>query len=133
MLGETANIRTNNKDYFQILILPDEMPYYNNKGIITKWEKLTAHNIDKYIALSKDNTGRFLHTPVKTLLFIIKFPNCNHNIITTKTKYKRYYLNQIPNSPIQLSININNDFGDTIILNDYEMFTEKITHYIKSI
>lgn len=27
MLGETANIRTNNKDYFQILILPDEMPY----------------------------------------------------------------------------------------------------------
>ena len=133
MLGETANIRTNNKDYFQILILPDEMPYYNNKGIITKWEKLTAHNIDKYIALSKDNTGRFLHTPVKTLLFIIKFPNCNHNIITTKTKYKRYYLNQIPNSPIQLSININNDFGNTIILNNYEIFAEKITHYIKSI
>lgn len=79
MLGETANIRTNNKDYFQILILPDEMPYYNNKGIITKWEKLTTHNIDKYIALSKDNASRFFHTPVKTLLLIIKFPNCDHN------------------------------------------------------
>jgi len=133
MLGETANIRTNNKDYFQILILPDEMPYYNNKGIIIKWEKLTAHNIDKYIALSKDNTGIFFHTPVKTLLFIIKFPNCDHNTITTKTKYKRHYLNQMPDSPIQLSTNINSEFGNTIILNNYEMFIEKITHYIKSI
>ena len=133
MLGETANIRTNNKDYFQILILPDEMPYYNNKGIIIKWEKLTAHNIDKYIALSKDNTGIFFHTPVKTLLFIIKFPNCDHNTITTKTKYKRYYLNQIPDSPIELSTNINSEFGNTIILNNYEMFIEKITHCIKSI
>jgi len=133
MLGETANIRTNNKDYFQILILPDEMPYYNNKGVITKWEKLAAHNIDKYIALSKDNTDRFFHTPAKTLLFIIKFPNCDHNAITTKTKYKRYYLNQIPDSPIQTSANINSVFGNTIILNDYEVFIEKITHYIKSI
>ena len=133
MLGETANIRTNNKDYFQILILPDEMPYYNNKGIITKWEKLTAHNIDKYIALSKDNTGIFFHTPVKTLLFIIKFSNCDHNTITTKTQYKQYYLNQIPDFPIQLSTNINSKFGNTIILNNYEMFIEKITHYIKSI
>ena len=133
MLGETANIRTNNKDYFQILILPDEMPYYNNKGIIIKWEKLTAHNIDKYIALSKDNTGIFFHTPVKTLLFIIKFPNCDHDVITTKTKYKRYYLNQIPDSPIKLSTNINSEFGNTIILNNYEMFIEKITHCIKSI
>ena len=131
MLGETANIRTNNKDYFQILILPDEMPYYNNKGI--KWEKLTAHNIDKYIALSKDNTGIFFDTLVKTLLFIIKFPNCDHNTITTKTKYKRYYLNQIPDSPIKLSTNINSEFGNTIILNNYEMFIEKITHCIKSI
>src|SRR3989339_1799278 len=122
MLGETANIRTNNKDYFQILILPDEMPYYNNKGVITKWEKLAAHNIDKYIALSKDNTDRFFHTPAKTLLFIIKFPNCDHNAITTKTKYKRYYLNQIPDSPIQTSANINSVFGNTIILNDYEVF-----------
>lgn len=133
MLGETANIRTNNKDYFQILILPDEMPYYNNKGVITKWEKLAIHNIDKYIALSKDNTSNFFHTPVKTLLFIMKFPNCDHATITTKTKYKKYYLNQIPDSPIQTSTNINSVFGNTIILNDYEVFIEKITYYIKSI
>lgn len=133
MLGETANIRTNNKDYFQILILPDEMPYYNNKGIIKKWERLTAHNIDKYIALSKDNADRFFHTPVKTLLFIIKFPNCDHIAITTKTKYKKYYLNQISNFPMQTSTHINGAFGNTIIFNDYETFIEKITYHIKSI
>lgn len=133
MLGETANIRTNNKDYFQILILPDEMPYYNNRGIITKWEKLTTHNIDKYITLSRDNADRYFHTPVKTLLFIIKFPNCDHDIITTKKKYKQYYLNQISDSPIQKSTSINTEFGNTIVLNDYEMFIEKLVHYIKSI
>lgn len=133
MLGETANIRTNNKDYFQILLLPDEMPYYNNKGLITKWEKLTTHNIDKYLTLSRDNTDRYFHTPVKTLLFIIKFPSCDHDTITTKKKYKQYYLNQISESPIQKSTSINTGFGNTIVLNDYEMFIEKLVHYIKSI
>lgn len=133
MLGETANIRTNDKDYFQILILPDEMPYYTNKGVITKWEKITTHNIDKYVILSKDNTGRYFHTPIKTLLFIIKFPNCNHSIITTKTKYRKYYLNQILYSPIRISADLHSVFGNAIILNDYEVFVEKIAHYLKSI
>lgn len=84
MLGETANIRTNNKEYFQILILLEKMPYYNNRGKITKWEKITDHNIGKYIVLSKDNTERYLHAPIKTLLFVIKFPECDHNTITTR-------------------------------------------------
>ena len=34
MLGETANIRTNNKEYFQIFILPEEVPYFDKKGKI---------------------------------------------------------------------------------------------------
>ena len=133
MLGETANIRTNNKEYFQILILPEEMPYYNNGGKITKWEKITNHNIDKYIVLSSDNTERYLHTPIKTLLFIIKFPRCDHNAITTKSKYKRYYLNQTRNAPMQISTGISGSFGNAMVLNNYEMFIEKMVHYLKSI
>lgn len=31
MLGETANIRCNNYPYFQIFIVLNEMPYYDNK------------------------------------------------------------------------------------------------------
>ena len=133
MLGETANIRTSNKEYFQILILPEEMPYYNDRGKITKWEKITNHNIDKYIVLSGDNTGRYFHTPIKTLLFIVEFPRCDHSVITTKSKYKRYYLNRTRNVPMQISASIFGSFGSAMVLNDYEMFIEKIVYHLKSI
>ena len=133
MLGETANIRTNKKEYFQILILPEEMPYYNKKGEITKWEKITNHNIAKYVALPGDDTERYLHTPVKTLLSIIKFPKCDHDKITTKSKYRNYYLSQTRNAAIQISTGISGSFGNALVLNDYEMFIKKIVHYLKSI
>jgi len=133
MLGETANIRTGNKEYFQILILPEEMPYYNKNGKITKWEKITNHNIDKYIALSKDNVNRYLHTPIKTLLFIIKLPECNHKAIISRLQYKKYYLSKSNSMNAQLSSGIPDLFSNAIILNSYEIFVEKIVHYIKSI
>jgi len=132
MLGETANIRANRKKYFQIFILPEEMPYYENSGKIKKWEKITNNNIKKYIALSNDDTEIYLHTPIKTLLFIIKFPECDHSIINTKDKYKECYLN-LESMPIQISSSISGNFGEAIILNDYEIFIDKIVHYIKSI
>ncbi len=133
MLGETANIRTNNKAYFQILILPEEMPYYDKAGKITKWEKITNHNIDKYIALSKDNTDRYLHTPIKTLLLIIKLPGCDHDVVITRAKYKSFYLDQTQNATVRLSVGISGSFGSAIILNNYEDFIEKTIHYLKSI
>lgn len=133
MLGETANIRTNNKEYFQILILPEEMPYYNTAGKITKWEKISNNNIDKYVALSKDSVERYLHTPVKTLLFIVKFPECDQDKIKTKSKYKSFYLNQNKNILVQPSAKISGSFGGAIIFNDYDGFIDKIVHYIKSI
>lgn len=133
MLGETANIRTSNKEYFQILILPEEMPYYNNGGKITKWEKITDHNIEKYIVLSGDNIKTYLHTPTKTLLCIIKFPRCDHAIITTKSKYKTYYLDQAHNVSVRISTGISGLFGNGLVLNDYEMFCAKMVYYLKSI
>jgi len=133
MLGETANIRTNNKEYFQILILPEELPYYNKADKITNWEKVTDHNINKYIALSKDNTERYYHTPIKTLLLIIKLPGCDHDTITTKSKYNSFYLNQAKNTSLQLSSSTNGSFGNAIVLNNYELFIQKTVHYIKSI
>jgi len=133
MLGETANIRANDRDYFQVLILPEEMPYYNKKGKITKWEKITDHNIDKYAVLSKDDAGKYLHTPIKTLLFVVKFPKCDHSLIASRSAYKKYYLNQARDIKMQTSSKISGLFGRAIILNDYEMFIDKITHYIKSV
>ena len=52
MLGETANIRTNLIPYFQIFIISDTLPHYNNKGKITKYEQFTPHNAAKYVSLS---------------------------------------------------------------------------------
>ena len=131
MLGETANIRTNHKEYFQVLILPEEMPYYDKDGRITKWEKVTGHNLDKYLILSKDNVERYLHTPIKTLLFVIKFPKCDRNKITTRAEYKKYYLDG--KISLRLSNNMLDSFGNAIVLNNYELFAQKVVHYLKSI
>ncbi len=60
MLGETANIKCAKIPYFQILILPNELPYYKNNGEISKIEKITETNLKKYVVLSQDNeTGIF--------------------------------------------------------------------------
>lgn len=132
MLGETANIRANKKKYFQIFIIPEKIPYYDNKGKIKKWEQITSHNVDKYIKLSNDNTDVFFHTPIKTLIFIIKLPILDTNTITNKKQYKKHYLN-MDNIKLELSKNIPNNFGEVIILNDYEDFIKKLVFYIKSI
>lgn len=132
MLGETANIRANKKKYFQILILPEKMPYYDNRGKIKKWEEITENNIKKYIILSKDNAEIYLHAPIKTLLFVIKFPNCDSDAIINKTTYKKFYLG-LPNIDIKVSDNISGDFGETVILNNYDAFIKKLVFYLKSI
>ncbi len=135
MLGETANIRTSDKAYFQVLIIPEDLPYYNQKGKIIKWEKVTSHNVDKYVALSKDDTDRYLHTPNKTLLFVVAFPECDHETITSKAEYKRQYLNQDQSGDlrVQISTSISGSFGNAVVLNDYETFVGKVIHSIESI
>lgn len=132
MLGETANLRANKKKYFQIFILPEVMPYYDNKGNIKKWEKVTNNNLNKYIALSKDDVAVQLHVPTKTLLFIVKFPDCNHDKIKTRKAYVKYYLG-INNMPVQISVNETGIFGGAIILNNYEDFIEKLVHDLGNI
>lgn len=131
MLGETANIRSNKKRYFQILILPEKMPYYKNNGEIAKWEKITEHNIEKYIMMSNDNIETYLHTPIKTLLFIVKLPECTKNV-NTRNKYKRFYLN-LSNIKLETSNSISGNFGDAVVFNNYNVFIDKIIHYLKSI
>lgn len=46
-------------------------------------------------------------------------------------EYTQYYLNK--NISMRLSENISGEFGNAMVLNDYEVFIEKIVHYIKSI
>ncbi len=131
MLGETANIRSANIPYFQVFIIPDRLPYYNNGGVIEKWEAFSRHNVEKYLALSQDSVTDFLHTPVKSLLFVAHLlPECE-NVVNRKD-YIRFYSN---NKEFEITESVNNygEFSNAVIYNDYETFVSKLVHYIKAL
>lgn len=128
MLGETANLRSLNKPYFQILILPEIIPYFDKNGNITKREELTQHHLNKYIKLSNDNTDIFFHTPNKTLLTIITFPDFSN--ANNKDDYKHICLQE---TCVYSHKFTKLHFGNNLILNDYAMFLDKIRHTILAI
>lgn len=129
MLGETANIRCANIPYFQIFIIPDKLPYYKNDGTIQKWEEFTTHNSAKYVTLSKDDIQTSVHTPTKTLLFVVHLPEIEKEV-HDKKEYVCYYEEQenfqVCESPAEYG-----DFSSAVIHNDYVDFADKVVHYIK--
>lgn len=130
MLGETANIRSAKIPYFQIFVIPDKIPYFDKDGTITKWEAITEHNLKKYIKLSNDNIENFLHTPNKTLVFIVHIQDKNAPAkIYDKKDYEEYYLH---NDFDMLISSLNFDFGNTIVYNDYDTFIQKVVYAIMS-
>lgn len=131
MLGETANIRCADTPYFQIFIIPDKLPYYQNNGALQKWETFTGHNSEKYITLSKDNVDISIHTPNKTLLFVIHIPDAEIAIEDRKD-YANYY-SKMTNIDIKLSNIKFGVFSSAVIYNNYEIFAQKIVHRILSI
>lgn len=131
MLGETSNIRSNNKPYYQIFIILDKLPYYKNddeKGkIISKWEKLTPRNMKKYIKLSYDDVDSNLHVPNNTLIYVVHINNdADEQTINTQKKYFEYYKNNIPS--FELSKNEYPEFNPngSVIYNNYEKFMNKV-------
>lgn len=129
MLGETANIRCANIPYFQIFIIPDKLPYFNNEGKIQKWEEFTSHNSEKYLTLSKDDFQFSIHTPVKTLLYVIHLPETDLSV-DNKISYQAYY-NRIESFKIKESNLQYGEFSNAVIYNDYEDFANKLVYYIK--
>jgi hypothetical protein len=131
MLGETANIRSNNIPYFQIFIIPETLPYYESGGKFKHWETFSQHNAKKYFIMSKDNIEQFFHTPTKTLLFVINLPEIKTEI-KDKKGYVDYYT-KLKSLIIKASAIDYGKFKSSVIYNDYEEYINKITHYIKSI
>ncbi len=129
MLGETANIRCANIPYFQIFIIPDKIPYYKNDGTFQKWEEFTEHNSAKYLTLSNDDIQTSIHTPTKTLLFVIHLPEIEGEI-RNKNEYASEY-SEKENFRICESQTQYGNFSSAVIYNDYEDFAEKVVHYIK--
>ena len=131
MLGETANIRCAKIPYFQIFIIPDKIPYFDKAGNISKWETINEHNLNKYIKLSNDDIDTYLHTPNKTLVFIVHIQDKNSDAkIFNRQTYVDYYSNNdFDMTKSALSLN----FGSTIVYNDYDKFIDKVVHAIKSL
>lgn len=126
MLGETANIRSTGLPYFQILILLDHLPYFDkNGGQLKHWEQINQHNLNKYVVLSQDNPSRFMHTPNKMLIFVVRSKEAP--MIKTKQEYFDFYRN---NPHLEMTDNEYESFGRGVVLNDYDCFMSKVCHTI---
>lgn len=131
MLGETANIRANSIPYFQVFIIFEKVPYYSNGGDFKRYDVISEHNMEKYLALSKDDPYVFFHTPDKTLVVLIKLKEKAPNYyFKNSVDYADYYRSVISDSDLMsYSDKINDTFDDSVIYNDYEDFLKR-TYYI---
>lgn len=141
MLGETANIRCYGIPYFQIFIIFEKMPYYIKKATkiynpndISKWENVDDGNMHKYLTLSNDKVDNYLHTPNKTLLYVIKlFEDQKFKYIKTKSDYMNYYSSFNNNNIVTESDVEYGDFSDAVVYNNYEEFIKKVIYRILSV
>lgn len=137
MLGETANLRSNQVPYFQILIIFDKIPHYDDRGRLQRYEILTEENLHKYVMLSKDDPAFFMHTPDKTLIIVLKLdtyigfgadnPHISHQ------EYSDFYLEKLNNSNdvVKYSDVIRDNFENSVILNDYDNFMTRTCKIIE--
>ncbi len=132
MGGETSNIRANGIPYFQIFIIFDRVPYYKEGGVFKRYDVITQHNIDKYIALSNDDPTVYLHTPDKTLFVLLHLQEPPQNLVfADDDDYAAYYRRVIDRADLlTYSTAIENAFGDGVIYNDYVAFLEQTTRTI---
>jgi hypothetical protein len=125
MLGETANIRSNHIPYFQIFIIPDKLPYYEDGGKLKHWETFSLHNAKKYLALSNDNVEQYYHSPIKTLLLVINLPDIQIEI-KNKIDYTNFY-NDLETINIKVSEFDYGKFNNSVIINDYEEYIRQLS------
>ena len=133
MLGETANIRASRCPYFQIFIIPDKLPYYEKDGTFKHWETFTDNNIHKYSILDRDNPDLSFHSPNKTLIYVLRLPDTGR--ISSKDEYRDFFLelfdNQGQNGFIDVATPVS--FNNSVILNDYAEFSDKVFHTVKAL
>lgn len=131
MLGETANIRTGNIPYFQIIIMFNRIPHYDKDGKFKKWELVTPHYLQKYFELAKDNVDAYYHTPNCTLLYIVTVEPEPYPI-NNKKDYLDFYLNNNHIITADESPFYSPGLSTPVIFNRYDIFLEKVYHNIKA-
>ena len=81
--------------------------------------------------LSKDDIQTSIHTPTKTLLYVIHLPEIEEEV-NNKTEYNSYYSN-LDDMMVCESEESYGSFSNAVIYNDYEDFASKVVHYINFI
>lgn len=130
MMGETANIRASKRPYFQMLVIPDRLPYYDKSGMIKRWETLAPGQFIKYHALDIDNPDLVFHSPNKTLIYVLHLPEVGD--VKNREEYRNAYnkiISEHPNGGY-LSTRSIEPFTNSVILNDYDCFAEKVYHSV---
>jgi predicted transcriptional regulator len=147
MLGETANIRTNNILYFQVVICFVRSPYFfkeeNKERIIKNIEKVSLNHLEKYQILSQDDTLVYLHSPIKTLLVLVDFANidCEALFKSNKLKTSNELIQIVKEKGAELKFSELEDdqqildskvfFKNSLIFNDYQGFIKKCSQLIE--
>lgn len=130
MLGETANIRSNSIPYFQIFIIFEKVPYYKKGGEFSHYETIYDHYLDKYFVLSNDEPETYYHTPDKTLFVLLRLKEPDYSFEDSE-EYADYYKSVIDDKDLMsYSSRIEDDFGNNIILNNYEDFIKRTYHIV---
>ena len=135
MLGETANIRSNQIPYFQIFVITKSRPYFKKDKSFNGWEELSIDQLHKYCVLDKDDPDRYQHTPNKMLVYVLDLPKFEFSDCSEYyTKYSEYLSEcRRGGRPVFTPVNMECDFSNSIIFNDYETFAQKVFHTIKAL
>lgn len=133
MLGETANIRSAACPYFQIFIIIDRHPYYENGGSIKHWEEFTANHMHKYVVIDKDDASLYYHAPNKILMYVVRLPEVQ--FVKTRSEYNEKYKQLVKSCedrgiPLFSTVGVSDNVGSLVIVNDYESFANKVYHTI---
>ena len=130
MLGETANIRSARCPYFQVFIIPERLPYYEKDGKFKHWEAFTDNNLHKYSVLDGDNPEISFHSPNKTLIYILRLPDTGN--VSNKDDYRGFFMNYFSQNGESGFIQVTSpvSFDNSVILNDYDSFADKVYHSI---
>lgn len=129
MLGETANIRSKGKPYFHIVIIPSRVPYFDKDKVIKNMEEINEENLKKYIKLSNDSISKNMHTPNKTLIYLVDITP-EPDKFNDFEKYKEFYKKNKETVKFNKS-KASFEFGDNVIYNDYEEFIKEIIKELK--
>lgn len=121
LLGECFNIQAKKIPFCHILVIRDQIPYYNSNQDCNKIDKLKNHHLDKYIKIKM--LDDCISIPKKISINVIKLNIncCGDEIITPKL-----FESKDKNDQDKILKNI-----DVKLVYEYENCSDEIKNYLK--